>query len=91
MPSLYRYSWRGGSGDAVRSEVKTRLNDVVKVCVSIAQSARASERKSDDLGSISSRDTDFLLSLTLTALRVSVTTSHSSSFIYPPRVICFSQ
>ena len=28
---------------------------------------RASERKSDDLGSIPSRDTDFLLRLTLTA------------------------
>ena len=27
---------RGGSGDAVRSEMKTRLNDVVKVWVSIA-------------------------------------------------------
>ena len=46
-------------GDAVRSEMKTRLNDVVKVWVSIAISARASERKSDDLGSIPSRDTDF--------------------------------
>ena len=39
--------------------------------------ARASERKSDDLGSIHSRDTDSLLRLTLTALRVSVTPSHS--------------
>ena len=36
MPSLYRYSRRGGSGDAVRSEMKTTLNDVVKVWVSIA-------------------------------------------------------
>ena len=52
MPSLYHYSRRRGSGDDVRSEMKTRLNDVVKVWVSIAQSARASERKSDDLGSI---------------------------------------
>ena len=59
MPSLYRYSRRGGSGDAVRSEMKTRLNDVVKMWVSIAQSARVSGRKSDDLGSIPSRDTDF--------------------------------
>ena len=39
--------------------------------------SRASERKSNDLGSIPSRDTDFLLRLTLTALRVSVTSSHS--------------
>ena len=36
MPSLYRYSRRGGSGDAVRSEVKTRLIDVVKVWIWIA-------------------------------------------------------
>ena len=35
MPSLYRCSRRGGSGDAVRSEMKTRLNGVVKVWVSI--------------------------------------------------------
>ena len=62
---------------------------MVKVWVSIAQSARASERKSDDLGSIPSRDTDFLLRLSLTALRVPVTPSRS--FIYPPRVICFSR
>ena len=31
MLSLYRYSRRGGTGDAVRSGMKTRLNDVVKV------------------------------------------------------------
>ena len=36
MPSLYRYSRRGDRGDAIRSEMKTRLNDVVKVWVSIA-------------------------------------------------------
>ena len=36
MPSLYRYSRRGGSGDAVRSEMETRLNEVVKEWVSIA-------------------------------------------------------
>ena len=89
MPSLYRYNRRGGSGEAVRSEMKTMLNDVVKVWVSIAQSVRVSERKSDDLGSIPGRDTDFLVRLTLIALRVSVTSSHS--FINPPRVICFSQ
>ena len=66
--------------------MKTRLNDLAKVWVSITQSDRASERKSDDLGSIPSRDTDFF---TLPALRVSVISSHP--FINPPRVICFSQ
>ena len=49
---------------------------------------RSLERKSDDLGSIPSRDTDFFLRLTLTVLRVSVTSSHS--LINPPRIICFS-
>ena len=58
VPSLYRYSWRRGSGDAVRSEMKTKLNDVVKGGLD-SLIGRASERKSDDLGSISSRDTDF--------------------------------
>ena len=58
MPSLYRYSRRGGSGDSVRSEMKTRLNGVVKVGLD-SLIGRASERKPEDLGSIPSRDNDF--------------------------------
>ena len=46
---MYRYSRRGGSGDAVRSEMKTRLNDVVKVRGLDSLIRRASERKTDDL------------------------------------------
>ena len=88
MPSLYRYSGRGGSGNAVRSEMKTRLNDVVKVWVSIAYST---EHQSANL-TIWERfpdETLIFLRLTLTALRVSVTSPHS--LINLPRIICFSQ
>ena len=59
MPKLYHYSSRGSSGDAVRSEIKTMLNDVVKVWGLDSLIGRVSERKSDDLGKIPRRNTDF--------------------------------
>ena len=81
MMSLYRYSRRGGSGDAVRSEMKTMLNDVAKVWVSIAQSA---EHQSANL-TIWVRfpaETLIFASFESHCLRVSVTSSNS--FINPP-------
>ena len=86
MPSLYRYSRRGGSSDAVGSERNTRLNDPVKV-----STAYSAEHQSANL-TIWVRfpaETLIFLRLIFTALRVSVTSSHS--LINPHSIICFSQ